>query len=164
MNKIYQSYLDTPTDRVTTYGQAYATIHDEVVNLIPIGDRFVPREWYNEQYRDDMNELEASMSLYQWRVDRGDKIKMFAATLDYYATGEGNLLQVIGGQAYSLGEFILSMDSKIDAYFVRGMKFHEGIPTDDPVWEMFRTPYFDNVLQSNTGSIELNLKTYVNFS
>lgn len=68
--------------------------------------------------------------------DTKGQYRMFSATLDYFATGEGRTTAFVANGAHSKREFLNYLIEKMRGYwFVIGMSLYEGMPVDDDIYD-----------------------------
>lgn len=58
-------------------------------------------------------------------------MKLYTATIDYFATGEGRSLYLFACHAESTEQVLEEMGKVVDPYFVQGAAVFEGLPPDD---------------------------------
>jgi len=90
--------------------------------------------------------------------------RMFSATLDYFATGEGRTTGFVAQGAHSKREFLGYLIEKMRGYwFVIGMSLYEGMPVDDEVYDFL---FSDSMKQEQRqlAYFECYLEQHYNFS
>jgi len=96
--------------------------------------------------------------------DTPGEYRMFSATLDYFATGEGRTTAFVANGAYSKREFLNYLIEKMRGYwFVIGMSLYEGMPVDDRVYDQL----FSEIMkqeQRRLPHFECYLEQHYNFS
>lgn len=156
------------------YTADYLKVREALSAVKPLDNTWVPTEWL-AQYpgATSMNDVSVLIngvwgssysSLREWQEAHGLKYRFYIATLDYSATGEGQTFQVIVRQAYSLGEFIYGLEKDVDIYFLSGMRFYDFIPERDSAFEFLVSHPLRELIEENSGHLNINLRSYVNYS
>lgn len=179
---IFEKYTEVPS-----YGKGaeeaekqFRLIKDALDQVARFDNMIVPKPWlesFPEGSRASMGSIgehldpeprffpagKAFANLGEYRDAHQQTYRVFTATLDYLATGEGRTLKVFAHLAHSLGEFIATIDD--DPYFIQGMTFYEGIPpSTDAVFKAFETPHVRALIGDTGGNLRVKLETHINYS
>lgn len=161
--------------------EAHNRIHDELRKLKPMHDgEFVFRAWA-DQWPDAKNRKEIGMAMdpterffpegITYASERecmeaaGEQSGLYVATSLYFATGEGNTVQILAKSAQSLAHFILAVGEEVGGhYFVQGMDFYYGIPEGDRLFDNYVSQVARDTFFVNDGHVDINLNFHVNYS
>lgn len=146
--------------------------------------RYFLREWLERFLGSDLGELDAATvaqyfpasELYsdvdivhtmyeQWLVEQGKGYRLYSATVDYHATGEGRTMHLVMGRSTSKAEFLAWVAPKIGDFFSLGIEIFEGAPPEtNPVALWLLTDQMRSNIQVHSGRIDAHFHFHHNLS